>query len=129
MSKLTKRQADDLQAFHDDQMKKMQGPTTVEIISFLREEAITMTLAECDTTYMVIAAANRLEEAEANRDDIIKNLERSYVREAAAEAQLEKIRELIKEQREATKDANFLSASATIVLNCFCNSLDKALEN
>ena len=63
----------------------------------------------------------------ANADYLTAVEDMDYVKKL--KAKLEKVRELIKEQREATKDANFLSASATIVLNCFCNSLDKALED
>ena len=35
--------------------------STKDLIKFLREEAITMELAECDDTFMVIQAASRLE--------------------------------------------------------------------
>ena len=87
MNELTKRQSEDLQAFHDDQMKQMQGPTTAEIISFLREEVITMTLAECDTTYMVIAAADRLEQY----DEAIQILASTGIALKEAEAKLDNV--------------------------------------
>jgi hypothetical protein len=35
--------------------------TTAELIKFLRDEAVVMEIAECDTTHLVLASADRLE--------------------------------------------------------------------
>ncbi len=43
----------------------MNEPTIAEIIKYLRDEVVTMALLECEGVYLVTAAADRLETAEA----------------------------------------------------------------